>query len=184
MVSFNSSQSKGLSEENYKSLQSLSSWPRPNFWASPAILWNWAEHSLCLWISQMSKLSLWPHWLVSKQDTEHGGVPASAGTVWGEPADLNGTALNLSQYGQLQTRYLIIIRGRDQSMWGLLLLSCCQSSSCWWSSNLDRGIPVVPAEENLQQYSLYSQQSCQRGRVIECGVGSQGLLRATPANPG
>lgn len=66
--------------------------PADHFWASPAILWDRGEHSLCLWTAEISKLFLWPH-------TEHGSAPPSAGTVWGEPAGLDLTDLNLSRYG-------------------------------------------------------------------------------------
>lgn len=45
------------------------------------------------------------------------------------------------------------------------------------------GMPLVPSGANLHQYRLYIQQSCQRGRETECGVGNQGLLPATPAHP-
>lgn len=69
-----------------------------------------------------------PHWLASKWDRARGSASSSAGAGLREPADLHGAALSLSecvcgQDVQLQICYLVTVRGKDQSMWGLLLLS-------------------------------------------------------------
>lgn len=55
----------------------------------------------------------------------------------GEPAGLYGTALSLSQYvcgqdGHLQIRHLVIVRGKDQSVWGLLFLSVHLGGCPWY----------------------------------------------------
>lgn len=136
MVSFNSSQSKGLSE-NLKSLQSPSSWPRLNFWASPAILWDWGEHSLYLLTAEITKLSF-VALLTSKQtlnmavhslpQQQFGGNLLT--WIWQTWTFPSTAVAALADY----RHYLVVIRGRVRAMWGLLLLSVILGDASWGKS--------------------------------------------------